>query len=120
MAIEILTGLKDRYEAFHRVRVIVLVDRLRGVELDRYITDRFLPDKAIDLIDQASAQGAALEGQARRHPQARGGAAKPERERDQAIAAEDYDRANELKERIEAIRTVLADVQHERCSARRR
>src|SRR4051812_45023941 len=50
--IEILHGLKDRYEAFHRVRIsdeaIVAAAELS----DRYIRDRFLPDKAIDLIDQ--------------------------------------------------------------------
>src|SRR6185503_17402912 len=55
-AIEILTGLKDRYEAFHRVR-IPEETIVAAVELsDRYISDRFLPDKAIDLIDQASAR----------------------------------------------------------------
>jgi ATP-dependent Clp protease ATP-binding subunit ClpC len=50
--IDILHGLKDRYEAFHRVRIsdeaIVAAAELS----DRYIRDRFLPDKAIDLIDQ--------------------------------------------------------------------
>ena len=54
--IEILHGLKDRYEAFHRVRIsdeaIVAAAELS----DRYIRDRFLPDKAIDLVDQAGAR----------------------------------------------------------------
>jgi ATP-dependent Clp protease ATP-binding subunit ClpC len=115
VAIEILTGLKDRYEAFHRVR-LTHESIVAAVELsDRYITDRFLPDKAIDLIDQASAR-VRLRSKAKpadtrkREEELRS----LERERDQAIAAEDYDRATELKERIEAIRTVLADVQHER------
>ncbi len=50
VAIEILTGLKDRYEAFHRVR-LTLESIVAAVELsERYMTDRFLPDKAIDLI----------------------------------------------------------------------
>src|SRR5438034_60998 len=53
--IGVLHGLKDRYEAFHRVRIsdeaIVAAAELS----DRYIRDRFLPDKAIDLIDQATA-----------------------------------------------------------------
>src|SRR6185437_2377272 len=55
-AITILRGLRDRYEAHHQVRYTdeALV---AAVELsDRYITDRFLPDKAIDLIDQAGAR----------------------------------------------------------------
>lgn len=51
--IEILKGLKDNYEAFHKVKIsdeaIVAAAKLS----DRYITDRFLPDKAIDLIDEA-------------------------------------------------------------------
>lgn len=53
--ISILRGLKDRYEVHHGVRI---TDRalVAAAELsDRYITDRFLPDKAIDLMDQASA-----------------------------------------------------------------
>ncbi|NOK03244.1 MULTISPECIES: ATP-dependent Clp protease ATP-binding subunit [Myxococcus] len=55
-AIEILRGLKDRYESHHRVRIAdeALV---AAVELsDRYVTGRFLPDKAIDLVDQAAAR----------------------------------------------------------------
>jgi ATP-dependent Clp protease ATP-binding subunit ClpC len=107
-AIEILTGLKDRYEAFHRVRVPE-ESIVAAVELsDRYLTDRFLPDKAIDLIDQASARvrlrsktkapdRRALEDEIRGL----------ERERDQSIAAEDYERATELKELIEERRSEL-------------
>ena len=54
--IEILHGLRDRYEAHHQVQIredaLVAAARLA----DRYITDRFLPDKAIDLIDEASSR----------------------------------------------------------------
>jgi ATP-dependent Clp protease ATP-binding subunit ClpC len=103
--IEILRGLKDRYEAFHRVRIsdeaIVAAAELS----DRYIRDRFLPDKAIDLIDQASARvrlrtktkdddTRSLEEDLRRLV----------RERDQATTAEAYDRAGELKDQIETRR----------------
>lgn len=55
-AIMILNGLRDKYEAHHRVKITdeALV---ASVELsDRYITDRFLPDKAIDLMDEAAAK----------------------------------------------------------------
>jgi ATP-dependent Clp protease ATP-binding subunit ClpB len=55
-AISILRGLKDRYEAHHQVRI---KDEaiIAAVELSsRYITDRFLPDKAIDLIDESAAK----------------------------------------------------------------
>ena len=56
MAINILKGLRDRYEVHHKVSItdgaIVAAAQLS----DRYITDRFLPDKAIDLIDEAGAR----------------------------------------------------------------
>jgi len=55
-AIQILQGLRDRYEAHHRVKI---TDEaiVQAVKLsDRYITDRFLPDKAIDLIDEAASR----------------------------------------------------------------
>jgi ATP-dependent Clp protease ATP-binding subunit ClpC len=54
--IEILHGLKDRYEAFHRVRISDEAILAAAELADRYIRDRFLPDKAIDLIDQAGAR----------------------------------------------------------------
>jgi ATP-dependent Clp protease ATP-binding subunit ClpC len=106
--IEILEGLKDRYEAFHRVRIsdeaIVAAAELS----DRYIRDRFLPDKAIDLIDQAGARvrlrtktkdddTRSLEEDLKRLA----------RERDQATSAEDYDRAGELRDQIDSQRGEL-------------
>ncbi|MGE5550408.1 MAG: ATP-dependent Clp protease ATP-binding subunit [Bacteroidota bacterium] len=55
-SVEILRGLRDRYEAHHRVKITDEAIKA-AVELsDRYITDRFLPDKAIDLIDEASSK----------------------------------------------------------------
>src|SRR5213078_650070 len=108
--IDVLRGLKDRYEAFHRVRIsdeaIVTAAELS----DRYIRDRFLPDKAIDLIDQAGArvrlrtktkddETRNLEEDLRRLA----------RERDQATAAEDYERASEIREQAESRRSELED-----------
>jgi len=55
-SISILRGLKERYENYHKVRIMDEAI-IAAVELSqRYITDRFLPDKAIDLIDEASAK----------------------------------------------------------------
>ncbi|MFD1052179.1 AAA family ATPase, partial [Kibdelosporangium lantanae] len=51
--IEILRGLRDRYEAHHQVRFTDEALVAAAELADRYVTDRFLPDKAIDLIDQA-------------------------------------------------------------------
>ncbi|MEU3633260.1 ATP-dependent Clp protease ATP-binding subunit [Streptomyces fradiae] len=103
-ALEILRGLRDRYEAHHQVRYTE--DALRAaVELsDRYLTERFLPDKAIDLIDQAGARVRlrsrsqdtdvrALEREAEQLA----------RDKDQAVAAEQYERATELRDRIQAL-----------------
>ena len=116
--IEILHGLKDRYEAFHRVRIsdeaIVAAAELS----DRYVRDRFLPDKAIDLIDQASARvrlrmktkdddTRSMEDDLRRLA----------RERDQATSAEDYDRAGEIKDQIESRRGELDGKRKERSRA---
>jgi ATP-dependent Clp protease ATP-binding subunit ClpC len=55
-AIEILRGLKDRYEAHHLVRITEEAIVAAAELSDRYVADRFLPDKAIDLVDQASAR----------------------------------------------------------------
>ncbi|MDQ3885577.1 MAG: ATP-dependent Clp protease ATP-binding subunit, partial [Actinomycetota bacterium] len=52
----ILHGLRDRYEAYHRVRISPEALVAAAELSDRYVTDRFLPDKAIDLIDQAAAR----------------------------------------------------------------
>ena len=113
--VEILHGLKDRYEAFHRVRITDEAIIAAAELSDRYIRDRFLPDKAIDLIDQASARvrlrtktkdvdTRSLEEDLRRLA----------RERDQATAAQDYDRAGELKEQIESRQGDLEGKRRER------
>jgi len=54
--IEILKGLRDRYEAHHRVTITDDALVAAGNLADRYISDRFLPDKAIDLIDEAGSR----------------------------------------------------------------
>src|SRR5690625_4526890 len=54
--VQILKGLRDRYEAHHRVTITdEAIDAAANLS-DRYITDRFLPDKAIDLIDEAGSK----------------------------------------------------------------
>ena len=54
--IEILKGLRDRYEAHHRVSITDGALVAAATMADRYVNDRFLPDKAIDLIDEAGAR----------------------------------------------------------------
>ncbi|MBZ8176448.1 AAA domain-containing protein [Corynebacterium poyangense] len=56
LTIEILKGLRDRYEAHHRVSISDAALAAAANLSDRYINDRFLPDKAVDLIDEAGAR----------------------------------------------------------------
>jgi ATP-dependent Clp protease ATP-binding subunit ClpC len=99
--VQILCGLRDRYEAHHQVR---FTDEavVAAVELaDRYITDRHLPDKAIDLIDQA---GARVRRRVKTAPTDLRGLEQElerlQREKDQAVAAEQYERASELRDQV--------------------
>ncbi|HSP23061.1 MAG TPA: ATP-dependent Clp protease ATP-binding subunit [Planococcus sp. (in: firmicutes)] len=55
-SILIIKGLRDRYEAHHRVKITDEAIEAAAVMSDRYISDRFLPDKAIDLIDEAGSK----------------------------------------------------------------
>src|SRR5690606_16015423 len=55
-SINILKGLRDRYESFHKVSITDDAISAAAKLSDRYINDRFLPDKAIDLIDEAGAR----------------------------------------------------------------
>ena len=56
LTIDILRGLRDRYEAHHRITITDTALTAAAQMADRYISDRFLPDKAIDLIDEAGAR----------------------------------------------------------------
>ncbi|RDI46327.1 ATP-dependent Clp protease ATP-binding subunit [Nocardia mexicana] len=101
--IEILRGLADVYEEHHQVRyddeALVAAAELS----DRYITDRFMPDKAIDLVDQAGARvrlRTRMPGPDLRDAEEE--LARLKREKDAAVAAEDYARADSLKEQITA------------------
>ena len=55
-ALEILRGLRDKYEAHHRVRITDDALQAAVTLSDRYITDRYLPDKAVDLMDEAASR----------------------------------------------------------------
>jgi ATP-dependent Clp protease ATP-binding subunit ClpC len=104
----ILRGLRDRYEAHHQVRYDdeALV---AAVELaDRYITDRFLPDKAIDLIDQAGARvrlRTKTPGSELRELEQR--AEELHRDKDQAVASEQYENASRLRDQIDTVRAQI-------------
>ncbi|MFI1988670.1 ATP-dependent Clp protease ATP-binding subunit [Actinoplanes sp. NPDC020271] len=108
-AVAILRGLRDNYEAHHQVRITDEALDAAAVLSDRYITDRFLPDKAIDLIDQAGARvrlrvktpDANLREQERQLEQL-------SRDRDQAVHAENYEVASQLRDRINELKAQIA------------
>lgn len=105
-AIEILKGLKPRYEAFHQVtftdEAIVACVALSS----RYIQDRFLPDKAIDLMDEAGSKiNLASSGQTSTEIQDR--LEQLADEKTKATAAEDYERAAKLRDEELALQKQL-------------
>ncbi|MGE5835863.1 MAG: ATP-dependent Clp protease ATP-binding subunit [Acidobacteriota bacterium] len=62
--VQVLMGVKDRYESFHHVEYTTEAIEAAVYQSSRYITDRFLPDKAIDLIDEAGARAKLREAEA--------------------------------------------------------
>ncbi|MGW5918852.1 ATP-dependent Clp protease ATP-binding subunit [Nocardia fluminea] len=108
--IEILRGLADVYEEHHQVRYsdesLIAAAQLS----DRYITDRFMPDKAIDLIDQAGARVRLRSGTPDPAVRARDEAiARLYREKDAAVDNEDYEKAKALKADIAAAEEELEE-----------
>jgi ATP-dependent Clp protease ATP-binding subunit ClpC len=96
----ILQGVRERYEKFHNVRYTDEALRAAVEQAGRYITDRFFPDKAIDVLDEAGARvklrGAASTEQLR---QMQGEAGRVVREMKRAISAKDFETAVRLRER---------------------
>ncbi|MCT2582901.1 ATP-dependent Clp protease ATP-binding subunit [Actinophytocola gossypii] len=106
--VTILRGLRDRYEAHHQVRFTDEALDAATSLADRYVTDRFLPDKAIDLMDQA---GARVSLRVRRGStkarELRDRLDRLVRDKDQAVGEEDYERASSLRDEIGTVRAEL-------------
>ncbi|MGQ0616260.1 MAG: Clp protease N-terminal domain-containing protein, partial [Acidimicrobiia bacterium] len=103
--IEILKGLRDRYEAHHRVTITDQAIVAAANLADRYISDRHLPDKAIDLIDEAGSRMRIMRMTV--PPDLRefdDKIAEASRDKVEAIDAQDYDRANALRARESELR----------------
>ncbi|MFD7963305.1 ATP-dependent Clp protease ATP-binding subunit [Streptomyces zaomyceticus] len=113
--VQILEGLRDAYEAHHQVRFADGALAAAAELSDRYIGDRFLPDKAIDLMDQAGAR-VRLRSAARSTEVVgrEDRLAKLRREKDQAVAAEQFEKASGLKRQIAEVEGELAGVEERR------
>ena len=99
-AIEILRGVKDRYEAHHRLEITDEAIKAAVTLAARYIPDRFLPDKAIDLVDEASSR---VRMQRSAAPpslkEALRGLEAVQHEKESAITSQQYELAAELRDR---------------------
>jgi len=107
-AIEILRGLRDKYEAFHRAKITDEAVKAAVKLSQRYITDRFLPDKAIDVMDEAASkvrmkmvappeEVKAIEEKLRGFTN----------DKEAAITAQDYERAARLRDREQQVKEEL-------------
>jgi len=110
--IEILRGLRERYEQHHRLKITDEALEAAATLGDRYISDRFLPDKAIDLIDEAGSRVRLLNSKL---PPAAKDVDKElrqvQKEKENAVREQDFTRAGELRDKEvelrEQIRTLL-------------
>ena len=110
--IEILQGLRERYEQHHRLKITDDALKAAATLGDRYISDRFLPDKAIDLIDEAGSRVRLLNSKL--PPAAKEvdkELRKIQKEKEDAVRDQDFSKAGELREKEvelrEKIRTLL-------------
>jgi ATP-dependent Clp protease ATP-binding subunit ClpC len=96
--VEILKGVRPRYESHHKLRITDEAVRSAAILSERYITDRFLPDKAIDLIDESSARVRMYKApQTKRLQQAMGDLRATQREREIALEERRYDDADDMR-----------------------
>jgi len=103
--IEILKGLRDRYEAHHRVKISDEALEAAARLSDRYITDRFLPDKAVDLMDEAASrvrlQSTSLPPEIR---EVENEIRKVRTEKEAVIKAQEFEKAAQIRDREEKLR----------------
>ncbi len=109
--IEILRGLRERYEQHHKLKISDAALEAAAKLSDRYISDRFLPDKAIDLVDEAGSRVRLMNSQL---PPA---AKELDREmrqvlkdKDDAVRSQNFDRAGELRDREMEIKTEIRSI----------
>ncbi len=97
--IEILKGLRDKYEAHHRVKILDEALEAAAKLSDRYITGRFLPDKAIDLMDEAGSRARlSVTTLPKELKKLEGQIEELKREKEAAIKGQDFERAAKLRD----------------------
>ena len=106
--IEILRGLRDRYEAHHRVKISDEAITAAAVLSEKYIQDRFLPDKAIDLIDEAASKvKLEVSSEPEELRELKRKIESMEKEREALTRSGNYEKAAEIKVEIEKLKTKL-------------
>ena len=112
-SVAILKGLRSRYEEHHRVEITDEALEAAVKLSSRYINDRFLPDKAIDLIDEASSRVRLMnytKPEKIRELEAKIG--QLEEEKEQAIKMEAYEKAGEIKKKQQKMRDRIAQIEN--------
>jgi ATP-dependent Clp protease ATP-binding subunit ClpC len=112
--IEILKGLRDRYEAHHKVKISDEALEAAARLADRYITDRFLPDKAVDLMDEAASrvrlQSTSLPPEIR---DIENELRKVRTEKESFIKAQEFEKAAQVRDREDKLRTKKLQLEEE-------
>lgn len=107
--ISILKGLRDSYEAFHKVKITDKAIEAAATLSDRYIQDRSLPDKAIDLIDEASSRAKVKSNYEPESIKAlKLKLEKLESEKEDAVNQEDFERASKLRDQVAKCKEEIA------------
>ncbi len=109
--IEILRGLRERYEQHHRLKITDEALKAAANLGDRYISDRFLPDKAIDLIDEAGSrvrlQNSKLPPEAKEVDKE---LRKIQKEKEESVRDQDFTKAGELREKEVKLREEISNL----------
>ncbi len=110
--VDILRGIKDRYEAHHRLEITDEALKAAAELAARYIPDRFLPDKAIDLVDEAASRVRLQKSVAPPSlKEAMRGLEAVQHEKEAAIAAQQYELAAELRDREVKLREKIENLE---------
>ncbi|WP_216831110.1 ATP-dependent protease ATP-binding subunit ClpC [Alkalihalobacterium elongatum] len=113
-SVQILKGLRDRYEAHHRVTITDAAIEEAVKLSDRYISDRFLPDKAIDLIDEAASKVRLRSYTAPPNlKELEGRLEETRKEKDAAVQSQEFEKAASLRDSEQRLREELDSMKNE-------